>query len=312
MVNTNSHSDLAPIAIFAFNRPGSAKRLVRSLESNPEFSESKVFVFIDGSRSRSEQSLVDSVEEVFQSVCHPRICIVRRDENYGLKKSLSCGIDVVCQNHDSVVVLEDDLELSQDALKYFNLGLNRYREDMRVWSICADVPDVNGFGSGVAHFLPVGSSWGWATWSNRWENFSAQANLSRCARTSRGFRDRFNGHGLRRFDKMLSMEEQGFISSWYVHWQLAITKYGGLSLFPPEPMVRNMGFSAGTHSSKFSLPSLFGVREKSLSKMNFTLPSQVEIDFEFGQRVIDSREWRLYRFNSVLGRIKRRIRRVRR
>lgn len=211
----------------------------------------------------------------------------------------------MCQVHDRVIVIEDDLVLSSDALAYFNAALDLYKDDMRVWSICGDIPELNGFGRDRAHFMPVGSSWGWATWSNRWVSYTGNNPLGAAPRRSRVFKDRFNVHGLRKFERMLGMEEAGRISSWYVHWHLTITRNGGMSLFPPVPMLRNSGFGGGTHSSRFSLPSLFGLGDKQLGRLDFAFPDHVELDFEFTQKVIDSPEWRLLRFNALMGKIKR-------
>ena len=46
------------IAIFAFNRPASLARLLRSLSACPEFPTSAVTVFIDGPRSPAEAEVV--------------------------------------------------------------------------------------------------------------------------------------------------------------------------------------------------------------------------------------------------------------
>jgi hypothetical protein len=300
----------APIAIFAFNRPDLAGVLVTSLEQTEEWRKSKVFVFIDGPRNESERAKTEATRTYFESLDHPFLTVMARQENIGLKSSLSSGISTVCASHENVIVIEDDLELSPDALLFFNSALYLYRNDRRVWSICGDIPELDGFKRNSACFMPVGSSWGWATWSDRWAYFSETCDLTSAARCSRVFLDRINVHGLRRFDRMLAMEEAGLISSWYVHWQLTITRAGGLSLFPPVPMVRNRGFGDGTHSSAFNLPKLFGVERKSLGYMTFSLPDEVEIDFEFTQQVIESPEWRLLRLNSRLGQWWRKLKRL--
>jgi hypothetical protein len=299
---------IAPLALFAFNRLDLARSLISTLEQNPEWRRSPVHVFIDGPRNADEAVKTDSVREYFESIDHPDLTIVARLRNIGLKASLSSGISEVARKYDRVIVLEDDLQLSPDALRYFNTALDAYRNDMRVWSICGDIPDLRGFGREAAHFMPVGSSWGWATWSNRWAKFSDTCEISEQARKSRVFRERFNVHGLRRFDRMLKMAEIGRISSWYVHWQLTIVRNNGLSLLPPVPMVRNSGFGGGTHSSRFSLPNFFRLGDKKLGSMDFSLPPDVEIDFEFTQKVIDSTEWRLLRLNSYAGQLRRQLR----
>lgn len=297
----------APLAIFAFNRADLARALVASLAQNPGWRASRVYVFIDGPRTDAERSKTEAVRQFFEELDHPDLILHARTENIGLKASLSSGITQVCQTHDRVIVLEDDLELGPETLDYFNKALDLYKGDMRVWSICADIPELNGFGRDRAHFMPVGSSWGWATWSDRWGSYIGENPLNLAACRSRIFKDRFNVHGLRKFERMLGMEEGGRISSWYVHWHLTIVRNNGMSLFPPVPMLRNGGFGGGTHSSRFSLPNLFGLGEKNIGRLDFSFPDKVELDFEFTQRVIDSPEWRLLRFNALMGKIRRTI-----
>lgn len=303
-------SNYVPIIVFAFNRVDLCRSLMASLKMNKGWLQSPIYVFIDGPRSDEERVKTEAVRIFFEGIQHPTMFIESRSHNLGLKKSLSLGITHVLSKHDSAIVLEDDLELSQDALFYFNTSLTRYKNDMRVWSVCADVPELNGFGRSYAHFMPVGSSWGWATWSDRWISFSDAKSLGVTERKSRVFRDRVNVHGLRDFTTMLEMDEAGQISSWYVYWHLTIARNGGMSLFPPVPMLRNTGFGAGTHASWFSLPNLFGLGNKKIGRFDFALPDKVEIDFEFTQRVIDSTEWRLLRVNSILGKVKRQLKRV--
>jgi len=295
----------APIAIFAFNRADLAAALISSLQRNAGWQQAKVYVFIDGPRTDAEKQKTDSVRRLFEEVEHPELVICSRAKNMGLKASLSSGITQVLKVHDRAIILEDDLELSRDALSYFNEALTLYKEDMRVWSICGDIPKLDGFGRSQAHFMPVGSSWGWATWSNRWKSYSGNSHSGSPMRKSRVFKDRFNVHGLRNFKTMLAMEEAGQVNSWYIHWHLTIVRNGGMCLFPPVPMLRNSGFSGGTHASRFSLPSLFGLGDKEIGDFDFTLPEKVELDFEFTQRVIDTTEWKLLRLNSILGKFKR-------
>lgn len=49
---------LAPIIIFAFNRPEALKRLNKSLASNYLYEESEKFIFIDGPRNENDQNKI--------------------------------------------------------------------------------------------------------------------------------------------------------------------------------------------------------------------------------------------------------------
>ncbi|WP_166507152.1 hypothetical protein [Frigidibacter mobilis] len=82
----------APIAIFAFNREDLARALVASLEQNPAWLASKVYVFIDGPRTEAERAKTEAVRGFFEAINHPDMVIQSRPVNIGLKTSLSSGL----------------------------------------------------------------------------------------------------------------------------------------------------------------------------------------------------------------------------
>lgn len=296
---------LAPIAIFAFNRPYQLRQLFRSLLECPEFEKSEVTVFIDGPRDDQDARKIAEARLVVEDVSHDRTRIEAASRNRGLKASISAGVTDLCASHAKVIVLEDDLEVSPDFLTYMNAALEKYADHSNVWSVCGDIPEIARREPNSARFLPVGNSWGWATWERAWSKFDSQYMVPTALLKDKVFRQRFSVNGLRDFPAMLEQEQKGRISSWYIYWHLAMTLHGGLSLFPPVPMTRNLGFSGGTHASSFNLFRFSNTHKKQLGRYDFTLPDDVKIDFPFLNEVIRSSEWRLLRWNSKLGAMKR-------
>ncbi len=297
---------LAPIVIFAFDRPAEFKRLLSSLTCCRLFFESEVYIFVDGPRNSLQDSAVQDVIALSNSLEHSRKNLIVRERNFGLKTSLRDGISSVLASHETVIVIEDDLVVSPDILVYFNDALNKYSSERSVFSICADFPLEAMASNKVGAFLPHGSSWGWATWRDRWQEISFDIASIEVLLQSRDFRRRLNGFGLRDFYRMLRDEQEGIISSWFVYWQLTIARNSGVSLFPPHPLISNLGFSNGTHGGRFNLFTLFGHAQKTIGKYDFQLPENVNVDWRIHNAFVSSSEWRLLRINSVLGRLKRR------
>ena len=54
----------APIAIFAFNRPGHLSNLFTSLLTNPEAEFSEIYLFIDGPRTNDEKKLTSETKKI--------------------------------------------------------------------------------------------------------------------------------------------------------------------------------------------------------------------------------------------------------
>jgi GT2 family glycosyltransferase len=100
--------NLAPIVIFAFNRPKALKALIESLKQNPLYGESERFVFIDGPRNEADRKLIEEVKEIAHSVTEN---VMASEENKGLANSIISGVTQIVNRYGKVIVLEDDLRL---------------------------------------------------------------------------------------------------------------------------------------------------------------------------------------------------------
>ena len=150
----------SPIAIFLYNRPKSAMRLFDCLFESPLFRQSTVYVFIDGPKDNTDIKNVDLVKKSVLNIDHPDLRLHLAEHNKGLKASIMDGVTLVCEKHDSVIVLEDDLELSPFALEYFNGALMKYFSISSIYSVSGYLP-----GPGLhdvvsrAIVLPYAHSW---------------------------------------------------------------------------------------------------------------------------------------------------------
>ena len=109
---------LAPIVIFAFNRPDVFKLLIESLKANAEFSESEVYVYIDGARDNKtgEKERVEVVQEIAHSLtsCKPglpkpeNVHIQASEKNKGLAASIIKGVSDVIEKYGKAIVFEED------------------------------------------------------------------------------------------------------------------------------------------------------------------------------------------------------------
>ena len=59
---------LAPIVIFAFNRPEALQKLLDSLRMNSFYEESDKYIFIDGPRCEEDKAKVDEVVTIARKV----------------------------------------------------------------------------------------------------------------------------------------------------------------------------------------------------------------------------------------------------
>jgi len=298
----------AALAIFGHQRPGSIRRLLSSVEKNSEFFDSQVYAFIDGPRNAIEAKVSQEIKDIFLRLNHPRLEIIARQTNVGLKRSIIDGVNYVFEKEDAVIVLEDDLVLSSKALSYFNDGLSSYRDNNIVASITSHTfLHDKSYSNERAFFLPSPHPWGWATWKNRWENVDWNSKLDKEIINSPSFKTYFNSYGLRDFSRMLKLAELGLVNSWYIYWCYHCAKNNQLTMYPPLPYSRNEGASSagGTHSSRFN-PYDVLVPKPTLAERKFTYPQCVVIDYPELDRAISSKESKSLRLISRLGEIKRR------
>ncbi len=291
----------APIVIFAFNRPVHTQRLLESLGRNPECSQSDVIIFCDGARRPSDVEQVQATRQVIDSWVHPRKQVHKRDRNIGLERSVIDGVSQVCEKYGQVIVLEDDLELSERFLHFMNLALNHYREEDRVMQVSGHMFNVETSGPNDAALLPFPTSWGWATWQRAWSKFEIITPTIWKELDSRSTRKRFDLDGAYPYTQMLRRQLDGVIHSWAIQWRAAMFRHDGLALYPRHTLVANKGFDGtGTHCGVSTESA--AITSTAFGSATFRLPA-VDVDNHVYTRTKDH----LRKNNSQLARMRRKL-----
>jgi hypothetical protein len=243
---------LAPIAIFAFNRPRHLERLLISLVANEEAKHSKIFVFVDGPRKVADEepiNLVLSTIERFKS--NLNINLIRSVENKGLSASVLSGIDFVLESNSEVIVLEDDLVLANSFLKFCNQGLNHFRNNPLIASIQGYSPILLNKGNGT-YFLRGADCWGWATWRDRWQTVERNSGTLLDQLEGAKLSFKFDLDGSFPYTEMLRREFRHEVDSWAIRWHASMFLQNRLSVYPNSSLVLNTGFDgSGTHKGNF-------------------------------------------------------------
>ncbi|TWW10063.1 hypothetical protein E3A20_08120 [Planctomyces bekefii] len=107
-----SHSRLATVALFAFNRPETTLATLQALQRCDGFQGRQFYLFCDGPRqSRTEDvAAVASVRQLLQdwAAGQQAECLFS-DTNRGLRDSIVGGVREVLSSHSQVIVMEDDI-----------------------------------------------------------------------------------------------------------------------------------------------------------------------------------------------------------
>lgn len=243
----------APIALFVFRRPEETLRTLEALALNDGIAASELFIFCDAPRRKSDDAAVDATRAVIRGrVWCPRTTIIERSENWGLARSIIAGVTQLTESHGEVIVIEDDLLTSKGFLNYMNHALNLYRTEDSVMQISGHMHPVSGLRPDLdSFFLPLTTSWGWATWKRAWAHFDPNAVGWEILGTERSTRNRFNLDGSYPYAEMLEQQMKGQIDSWAIRWWWTCFNRNGITLFPRTSLVSNIGFGPmATHTTQ--------------------------------------------------------------
>ena len=266
---------LTPIILFAFNRLVPLQQTIASLLANEEAQESVLYVYVDGARPNheGEDKKVQAVQDYIRSIKgFKEIHTDFSNENRGLGASIIRGVTEVIHKHGQAIVLEDDLVLSPNFLCFMNQGLERYAKETRVFSICGysnQVKVPSGY-TADTYFCTRSSSWGWATWADRWDSVNWELEHWD---TYKPHAAAFNRWGGSDCWKMLRDWHDGRNQSWAIRYCFNQFLQNKLSLFPIISKVDNRGFDGeGTNCKKWSR---FKFVFDTVGKRDFTYPSEI-------------------------------------
>ena len=243
-----------PIAYFAFNRPDHARRSLAALAANALAAESDLFIFCDGPRSEEEKKKTDAVRESCRAASgFKSVTLVEREENWGCGKGIFTRLDEFFSAHPAGVVVEDDIVLAPNALRWFNTCLERYAEEPAVFSIIGwsyperylTLPAEYPYD---AYFSPRFScGWGWASWADRMRRVDWEvSDYEMFVRTSSLVRA-FVRSGADLLETLKS-QRAGTSQAWDVQAAYASFKHGQVSLAPRFAYATNIGtVGEGTH-----------------------------------------------------------------
>ena len=133
---------LAPVIVFAYNRPDLLNSTLDWLSKNYLADQSEVYVFCDGAKNGASQEQIDRVQsarqvarEWAQRGLFKDVHITQRETNLGLGTSIITGVSEIISQYGKCIVLEDDLQTSPRFLDYMNQCLTHYENRKSVFSI---------------------------------------------------------------------------------------------------------------------------------------------------------------------------------
>lgn len=235
----------APICLFVYKRVETTKLVLESLRRCPECVDSEIYVFLDEARNDDEASQVEEVRDLFEDLQgFKEVHLYPARMNKGMARSVIEGVTLVLNEHDSIIVLEDDIVVAPDFLSFMNSALDTYKNRNDIWSISGYTPKLGKINNNSGVFLaPRAQSWGWATWSDRWESVDWEVSDFKDLARSKRRRSEFDRGGNDLF-RTLEMEQNQRLESWSIRWAYSASKQNMWTVYPMQSKTQNIGLKS--------------------------------------------------------------------
>ena len=245
----------APIVVFTYKRLDTLKKTITSLNCANLSKESDLIVFSDAAKSEKDLHQVILVREYLKTITgFKNIKINLANKNKGLANSIIDGVTKVVAQYGKVIVLEDDLEVSENFLVFMNQSLEFYEQKQKVFSVSGfslkiNIPSDYKYD---VYFTPRGLSWGWATWEDRWNTVDWEVKGFKAFKTDTKARRAFALGGTDLYP-MLEKQMESNLDSWAIRWFYSQFKNNTVTVYPNKSTVKNMGFDEdATHTNVYN------------------------------------------------------------
>jgi len=244
---------LAPLVVFAYNRPHHLLECLKSLSECELASSSDLIVFSDGPKREGDRVAVERVRSVLKTVRgFKSLKVIERPNNFGLATSVITGVDEVLKVNGFAIIVEDDLILSPIFIKYMNDALKFYKDDPRIFCVTAFnfrpkiFPIPESYRSDVI-FAKRPASTGFGTWRDRWEAVDWEVKDYQELLVSPDKIKVFEEAGKDSL-WMLKKQMNGELDSWAIRWSYHHAKNNGYCVYPRVSLLDNIGWDgSGVH-----------------------------------------------------------------
>lgn len=252
-----------PVVLFTFNRPDKTSQVFNQIARHrPQH----LFIVSDGPRNGhpDDAQRVHETRLVAERVdwaCDVRL--ISSAVNMGCRERMLSGLNEIFDQVPCAIILEDDCVPHEDFFAFAGHLLEKFADEPRVFSIGGHIwefPDEHFEDSYI--LSKYFSSWGWATWSDRWRLVDADLSGWPERRETTFLRDWADSPMeivyWQRILDMVHRQEPPLTEAWDYSVQFSMWMHDMLSVRPRVNLVQNIGFDgAATHTPTDS-PAISG------------------------------------------------------
>jgi len=258
------------LVVIAWRRGDLLSRLLERLKL---FCSLPVYIYIDGDNDgMTYKEELDDTLDVAQRFAKEYIgetSIIMRSENLGCFYNVTEALDAVSRKHKCMVVLEEDCIPNSSFFEFCSYGLRRYEHDKRILQI-SGTRFINKAKPSMVTMSRFTHTWGWATWSDRWElykktlvllevpNYLGDLTIAALKPTS-----------LKSLKKRLAPLLGKKKHTWDYQWLLTGLITDKFTVLPPSNTIENIGIgSTALHTKKMPAYLMPTLDEFNVSMLN--------------------------------------------
>lgn len=269
----------SPIVLFCYQRTDTLKLCIESLKECPEIKNTDLLIFSDAPANDSVKEKVMEVRQFIREIDgFKSVEIIERTINLGVDYNIITGLKEASERFDEFIIIEDDIVVKPDCLKFFNSALSFYKDNSRIISISAfsyvnKIPLVYYYDG---YFTGRHNPWGWATWSDRIKQVDWEMEDKKSFQDSKILQREFNKWGSD-MSSMLINTINGKIRAWDIRLDYHIFKNDYVVFFPIKSLSNNIGFGRDDSSNTFGY-NRFKIKLDSTIKSTFSFPANIFLD----------------------------------
>lgn len=279
-----------PILLITFIRLDTTLQVLKAIR---EYQPKKLYISSDYGREGrivqdkqiSEKEWVDQIRTTLleQIDWECEIKTLFFSENQGCKNGVSSAISWFFKHEEMGIILEDDTLPNQSFFYFCEEMLERYKNNQNIFMVSGwsaldfDLEAKNSLKEDY-YFSKYNHIWGWASWRRAWSLYQKE------------FIDFEKEFAQLEFDsaeekktwyRTFKSYSKGEINTWDYPWTYTIWKYKGLSVYPKNNMIKNIGLNRddATHTtgeSKFDNMKIYKIA--SPIKHKYTVERNLELD----------------------------------
>jgi len=266
----NKLINLKPALIITYSRPENCSRLLDAL-----FKQGckRVYIAIDYGATEEIlrcQSAFQYLESKYARMFE-KFEVWQRTENLGVAASVITALDWFFKYEESGLILEDDLFISEELLKFISSGLDSLELEEKVFSISGSnfFPHLSNENFLSSYFI----GWGWGTWRKRWER--ARVSYSKeIVRPSFSLNEYINFWNIGAYRCQI-----GTVDTWDLELTKFIRENELVNVISSCNLVSNFGFDEySSHTRLKKFPMAIPINNEALDLENF---KALQINYKF-------------------------------